>query len=368
MITNKYKIYRNKKVSKKLHTLCNSSASIWNHVVSLNKRYYKLYKKSVSKKRMRQQISKLRKKNNYWQQLNSQPVQEIVDRFYDALDRFFKKLATRPPKTKKWRHFKSFVFTQSGWSIKDNKFTINKVLSLKFSKSREYYDIKNIRIKRDSVGDWWIIILSSNSVDNQTCKKTHEGASVGFDFSLPKFLIGSDHTEYNSPLFYNKYRDKISKLDKQISKKKKGSKNKTKKYKDRARLFRKLANSRNNHHWELAHLLCRKYSFISLETLNIESMKKRWGKKVSDLSFSKFVTILKHVATNYDTVIHNIDKWYPSSKTCSGCGHVNHDLKLSDREWTCSHCGELHDRDQNASKNILRQGIVEHNSKCKTGF
>ena len=127
MISNKYKIYRNKKTSKKLHTLCNSSASIWNHVVSLNKRYYKLYKKTVSKKRMRQQISKLRKKNNYWKQLNSQPVQELVDRFYDALDRFFKKLAKRPPKIKKWRYFKSFIFTQSGWSIKGNKFTINKV-------------------------------------------------------------------------------------------------------------------------------------------------------------------------------------------------------------------------------------------------
>lgn len=366
MITNKYKIYRNKKKNMKLETLCNSSASIWNHVVLLSKRYYRLYGKSVPQKRMRQQISKLRKKNTYWKQLNSQPVQEIVDRVYDAYDRFFKKLAKRPPKVKKWKAFKSFVFTQSGWSIKNNQFTINKIVTLKFSKSREYYDIKNVRIKRDSVGDWWLLITSSKSLENKTHKKTRKGAFVGFDFSLPKFLIGSDDSEFNSPLFYSQYNQMITKLNREWHKKKKGSKNKTKKSKERAKVYREMTNKRRNHHWELAHKLCLKYDFISLETLNIDSMKKMWGKKISDLSFSEFIKILIHVATKYGTVIYQIDKWYPSSKTCSSCYDIHKELKLSDREWTCNNCGTHHDRDKNASKNILRQGIVEYKSKCKT--
>lgn len=367
MIANKYKIYRNKKKNKKLHTLCNSAASIWNHTVLLHKKYYKIYGKFVPKKRMRQQIAKLRKTNPYWKQLNSQTVQEIVDRVYDGYDRFFKGLVKRPPKTKKWGKFKSFVFTQSGFKIKDNRLIINNITEVKFSKSREYYDVRNIRVKRDSVGDWWLIITSSKSVENKKYKKTRSGEFVGFDFSLPNFLVGSDGTEYSSPLFYYHFQDQISKLNRELSKKKKGSKNRTKKRKELSLIYRQLANKRRNHHWQLAHELCSAYGFISIESLNIDGMKRLWGKKVSDLSFSEFVKILKCVSTKYDTIIVEIDKWFPSSKTCFDCGEINKELKLSDREWTCKSCGVVHDRDKTASKNILRQGIVEYQSKRKTG-
>lgn len=366
MIVNKYKIYRNKKKNRKLNQLCNSAASIWNHTVLLHRRYYKLFGKPVPKKRMRQQIAKLRKSNRYWAELNSQTVQEVVDRVYESYDRFFKKISKRPPKTKKWKDFKSIVFTQSGWKIDGNCFTINKVVSVKFSKSREYYDIKNIRIKRDSVGDWWILILSSQSINEKQYIKSHKGASVGFDFSLPKFLIGSDGSEYNSPLFYYNYQNKIKRLNKQLSSKKKGSKNRQKAKNNLSKVHRDLTFKRENHHWQLAHDLCRKYDFIATEDLNIEAMKRLWGKKVSDLSFSSFVLKLEYVSSKHGTVIHKIDRWYASSKTCGDCGTKNTKLKLSDREWVCESCGSVHNRDENASQNILRQGIVEYNSKCKT--
>ena len=365
MIANKYKIYRSKN-NKKLEELCNTAASIWNHTVLLSKRYYSLYGKSVPKKRMRQQISKLRKNNSYWKQLNSQSVQEVVDRVYDSYKRFFKGLAKRPPKLKKWRHFKSFVFTQSGYKIKDNRFTINGILTVKISKSREYYDVRNIRIKRDAVGDWWLIITSSKSINDNNYTKSHNGASVGFDFSLPKFLIGSDGDNYKTPLFYYEMEEKISKLNKELSSKKRGAKNRSKKRKELARAYRKLANKRRDFQWKLAHKLCKQYDFIAIEDLNIDTMKKLWGKKVSDLSFSEFVKKLEHVATKYDVTIQKIDRWFASSKTCYDCGEKNTKLQLSDREWTCKSCGTVHDRDKNASKNILRQGIVEYKSKCKT--
>ena len=366
MVVNKYKIYRNKKKNKKLHELCNSAASIWNHTVLLHRRYYKLFGKSVPKKRMRQQIAKLRKTNEYWKQLNSQVAQEVVDRVFESYDRFFKKISKRPPKLKKWKDFKSIVFTQSGWKIDGNCFTINKVVSVKFSKSREYYDIKNIRIKRYNVGDWWILILSSRALEDRTYTKSHKGASVGFDFSLPKFLIGSDGSEYNSPLFYYNYQNKIKRLSKQLSKKKEGSKNRQKAKNNLSKVYRDLTFKREDHHWKLAHELCKKYDFIAIEDLNIESMKKLWGTKVSDLSFSSFVDKLEHISKKYGTVIHKIDRGYPSSKTCGACGTKNTKLKLSDREWVCESCGSVHNRDENASQNILRQGIVEYKSKCKT--
>ncbi len=356
MIVNKYKIYRNKKKNRKLNRLCNSAASIWNHTVLLHRRYYKLFEKTVPKKRMRQQIAKLRKSNRYWAELNSQTVQEVVDRVYESYDRFFKKISKRPPKTKKWKDFKSIVFTQSGWKIDGNCFTINKVVNVKFSKSRDYYDIKNIRIKRDNVGDWWILILSSQSLNKKQYTKSHNGASVGFDFSLPKFLIGSDGSEYNSPLFYYNHQNKIKRLNKQLSRKNKGSKNRQKAKNNLAKVHRDLTFKREHHHWQLAHDLCRKYDFIAIEDLNIEGMKKLWGKKVSDLSFSSFVLKLEYVSIKYNTIIQKIDRWYASSKTCGDCGTKNTKLKLSDREWVCESCGSVHDRDFNAACRIEEEG------------
>lgn len=96
-------------------------------------------------------------------------------------------------------------------------------------------------------------------------------------------------------------------------------------------------------------------------------MTKMWGKKVSDLGFSDFITKLNHISSKYDTKVQKIDRWFASSKTCNVCEEKNDKLQLSDSEWVCQSCGVLHNRDFNASKNILRQGIVEYKSKSKTG-
>ncbi len=94
-------------------------------------------------------------------------------------------------------------------------------------------------------------------------------------------------------------------------------------------------------------------------------MKRLWGKKISDLYFSSFIEILKYVATKYNTVIHKIDRFFPSSKLCT-CGVKNTELSLRDRIWTCKSCGEVHDRDFLASKNILSEGIRSYLSTCQT--
>ncbi len=357
MIANKYKFYRSKR-NKKLTRLLFSAASIWNHALSLQKRYYRLYGKYIGVNKMQKHIAKLRRNNPYWKELNSQSVQEICQRLDKAYQDFFKKIHKRPPKIKSKYKFKSFVYKQTGFKIIDNKLIINKVGTFKFRKSRDFYDIKNIRIKKDAVGDFWLIVTSSQGL-KKSYQKTRKGALVGFDFGLKTYLTGSNGKDFESPLFYKEMQSEIKSKHRILSHKKRGSKNRTKARKDLARTYRKLDYKRSNFHWELAHYLCSNYDFIAFETLNIKAMQRLWGKKISDLSFSTFLPILKHVATKYGTHIHQIDKWYPSSKNCSVCGEKNEDLQLSDREWTCKKCGTLHDRDRNASKNILRQGCVE---------
>ena len=151
--------------------MINSGCFIWNHVVSLNRRYYRRYKKSIPKNRMFQQISKLRKRNPYWQQLNSQTCQEVVERFYLSIERFFKKKQKRLPKVKKLKKFQSFVLKQSGYRVENNTITINKIGKFKFHKSREYGIIKRVSIKRNRCGDYFIIICNEIQNSNTIAKK-----------------------------------------------------------------------------------------------------------------------------------------------------------------------------------------------------
>jgi putative transposase len=126
-----------------------------------------------------------------------------------------------------------------------------------------------------------------------------------------------------------------------------------------------IVNRRSDFQWKLAHELCRKYDHIFIEDLNLEGMNRRWGRKMHDLAHADFVQKLEYIATKYGVVVHKIDRFYPSSKTCE-CGYINKELKLSDRQWVCPECGTVHDRDLLAANNILRRGIYELESDSKT--
>ena len=327
---------------------------VWNHALSLQKRYYRLYGKYISYVRISKHFTKRIKRNI----LHSQTRQEILRRLDDAYQRFFKKLAKRPPKYKKARYFSSFVFTQGGYTLNGNVFTINKIKRrFKFSYSREYKGkVKQIRVKRSNYNRYELYIITDHSL-NGTCGKTHNGASVGIDFGLKTYMTLSDGTEYQSPLFFKQYQDKIRKANRKLSKTKKGSNNRKRRNFELDQIHRRIKNKRSD----------QKYDYIFIETLNIESMKHLWGKKISDLSHSSFISILEHVALKYNVVVHKIDKWYPSSKTCE-CGYINKTLSLKDRKWICPECGSINERDLLAAKNILRRGIYELESKNKTSL
>jgi putative transposase len=326
-----------------------------------------MFKKSIPKKRMRQQIAKLRLNNPYWKQLNSQTCQEVIDRFYLSMKKFFEKKQKRLPKVKKLKKFKSFVFTQSGYKVEGNTITINKIGTFKFHKSREYGKIRRVSIMRNRVGDFFIIICNEINKPNTIVKKlSNDTLSVGMDFGLKTFLTLSDGTSIESPLFYKKNKSVISKKHRQFSKTNKGGSNRKKKAKNLARCYRRLTNLRIDHQYKLAHQLCMKYDEIYIEDLNLDAMKRLWGRKISDLCFGAFVTKLQNIAVKYGTVVHKIDRFDPSSKTCNVCEYKNVDLTLNDREWVCPSCNTLHDRDFNASINILRWGITSYHNVCKT--
>ena len=360
MIAYKYKLYRTDK-TKHLDKMLREASFVWNHALALQKRYYRLYKKYISCKRMQGHFAK--RINRHL--LHSQTVQEILQRLDGAYMRFFKHLAVRPPKFKKENRFSSFLFKQGGFKLDGNKIRINKISkTYKFSLSREYHgNVKTVKFKRSPLGEYYIIITTD--AVGKTYGKTHNGASVGIDFGLKTYMTMSDGTNIESPRFLNTDLPSLQKKGRKLSMSKQHSHHREQRRKDLNRLYERIVNKRNAWQWQLAHRLCRQYDRIFIEDLRLTGMTKLWGRKMSDLAHAEFVNKLEYVAGKYGVTVHKIDRFFPSSKTCT-CGYVNKELTLRDRHWTCPECGARHHRDELAACNILRQGIAELESVRKT--
>ena len=179
---------------------------------------------------------------------------------------------------------------------------------------------------------------------------------MGFDFGLKTFFVGSDNTTIDFPLFLKSQLHKLKKLNRCLSRKKKGSNNRIKARLNLARFHQRVRNQRNDYQWKLARRLLSEYDVICLENLNLKGMSRLFGKKLSDYGFYSFVQKLKYLAMVFRKRVVFVNRFFASSKTCSNCGYKNNELKLKDREWVCPSCGIKHNRDYNASVNILREG------------
>ena len=171
------------------------------------------------------------------------------------------------------------------------------------------------------------------------------------NFGLKTFLTLSDKKEIESPLSHLKSLPKLKKLNRNLSKKKKGSNSRKRAKLQLAKLHTKIANQRRDFFHKLSNELSNSYDNIFIEDLNMKAMQMLWGRKISDLAFSEFVNILE-----YKTNVVKVDRFFPSSKTCHCCGYVLEKLDLRTRFWTCPACESEHQRDLNAAINIKRVG------------
>ncbi|MDE0687708.1 MAG: transposase [Candidatus Poribacteria bacterium] len=305
----------------------------------------------------------------HWNVLPSQAIQEELRRIDAAYIRFFKKISGRP-KIKRKHKFKSFTLKQTGWSLKDNRITLTfrkwnpkthkwqfDKVPYTFHKHREFPgNISRITIKRDNCGNYWLYIIT-DFVERKPLPTT--GKSVGADFGMKDAyltLSTGEKKQHPQPLKSNL--NKLRSLNKALSRKQKGSNGWWRCVRQIARLYRKITNQRKDFHWQLASDLCESFDTIAIETLNLDGMKRLWGRKVSDLAFYQFVEILKYKCQKHKRELRQVGQWTATTKHCSDCGFHNENLTLNDRQWRCPDCGSHHDRDINAAINILRAGIA----------
>lgn len=358
MKTLKFKLYNHKRNRLLAHTI-NVSGIIWNHCIALHRRYYRRFKKHLNSGRLKSHIAKLRRRISWWQVVGSQAVQDIIERIDKAYQAFFGKSrrGVRPPKFKRVKRYRSFTLKQAGYKLLNGgRIRIGNRVYQYWNSSEIEGTVKTVTVKRTPLGEYFISVVVQ--VENEPVIKFESGKAAGFDFGLKTFLTCSEPGwNIECPEFFKASLNELRKASKALSSKVKGSNSWERARLNLNRKHEKIVNQRRDWFWKLAHKLTDEFDVLCFESLNLDGMKRLWGRKVSDLAFGEFIQILKWVAKKKGKTVTFIDQWYPSSKTCSQCGHVHSSLKLEDRRWRCPSCHSENDRDHNAALNIKKVGI-----------
>ncbi|NJK27350.1 MAG: transposase [Coleofasciculaceae cyanobacterium SM2_3_26] len=357
MKTLKFKLYNHKR-NRHLKRQINAAGVIYNHCIALHRRYYRMFKKHLSCTKLQSHIAKLRKRNPFWQTVGSQSVQDICQRIEKAYQLFFKhhKKGVRPPGFKKVRKYKSFTLKQAGYKfLGENRVKIGDRV-YRFWKSQELEGvIKTVTVKRTPLGELFLMVVVDDDPSPPEIK-VETGKIAGFDFGLKVFLTCSDGSKIESPQFFKQLLGALKKASQQLSRKTKGSANRERARLHLVRQFEAISHRRRDWFWKLAHHLTDRFDVLCFETLNLKGMQRLWGRKICDLAFGEFLQILEWVVKKKRKQLVFIDPWFPSSKTCSCCGHVLESLDLSVRAWRCPSCQSVNDRDENAATNIKMVG------------
>lgn len=356
--TFKFRLYENRR-NRRLHKTITASGRIWNHCVAFQRTYYRLFGKYCSKASLQKHIAKLRNRRPEWKQVGSQAVQEIVERLDKSYKRFFKwaksggRKAGRPG-FKKSAEYPSFTLKQCGWGLQgSNRIRLGQH-NYKFVKSREVAGtIKTVTVKRDRMNRLWVCF---STLDEDFKPERSVTSSVGgFDFGLKDFLTADDGSVISSPEFFKRGMAELARANRSLSRKKKGSNRRRKAKRTLARVSERIANRRRDWFFKLSHSLCDRFEVLCFEDLDLKSMRARWGRKVSDLSFYSFLEVLKHVVNKRGCRVVQIGRYQPTTKTCSCCGHVQ-TIALNERVFNCKRCEFSLHRDVNAAINIKRLG------------
>ena len=293
--------------------------------------------------------------------------QSIID-LLDAYKRFFKGLNNFPKFKSKKDNTQSCRFEIGAISKRNNytdyKLSLANIKNIKFKCNKKYAEylqknklnIKSATLKKLPCGEYYLSILVDGDLTHKV-KETNN--TVGIDIGIKDFVITSEYEVFDNLHFKKNEKNKLIRLQKQLSRKKTGSNNRNKARIKLAKAYKKINDKKQYYLHRVSNTLIDENQVICMEDLNVSGMLRNHclAESIQEMNFGEFRRMLEYKANWYGRKIVFVDRFYPSSKTCNHCGYINKTLKLSDRQWVCPDCGEIIERDYNAALNIRDEGI-----------
>ena len=368
----KVRLYPNKEQEQTLNKTLGCYRFVYNHMLALKQEAYKRDKANLGLCELSKYFfEKMLKDEQYafFKEENKHVMQQAIRQMLSSYNKFFKEHKGFPKfKSKKGRQSALFSYVSISkrntfetrhitltQSLKKIKFRCSDLYLRRLQKYNK--NIKSATLSKSKSGNYFLSILVEME-DTELKKFEHTDKQVGIDLGVKDFVITSDGEVFENKHFLKKEEKKLKRLQRQLSRKVKGSNNREKQRVKIAKLFERMTNKKETYIHYVVNKLLQSYDTIFMEDLNVQGMLRNHSlaKAISEVGFYKFKEILSNKALVNDKQVVFVDRFYPSSKTCSKCGYKKEDLKLSDRKWTCPNCGAKHDRDINAAVNILLEG------------
>ena len=372
----KIRLYPNDEQKDYINSLMGSCRFVYNNLLAYKIDEYNTNKKSVSFGDLGKKLVDLKKEHEWLTNSHSKVLQQSVIILLDSYKRFFKNGNGFPNFKSKHENKQSCRFPSDAIGkvygnriniikpLKDIHFKCsrkNEILLNKFNKK-----FKSATLTKSKTGNYYLSIL----IDCPIEKEINEMDKViGIDLGIKDFIVDSDGNRYENIKIKRNNSKKLIRLNRSLSRKQKGSKNKDKTRIKLSKFHEKLNNKKENYLHQISNKLISENQVIVMEDLNVKGMMKNHhlAKSIQELSLNRFKNILLYKANWFNRDIIEIDRFFPSSKLCSTCGIKNETLTLKDREWNCTACNTIHDRDVNAALNILNEGKRILNIKEKIG-
>jgi putative transposase len=288
------------------------------------------------------------------------PLQQGLRHLQTAFTNFFAG-RTAYPNFKKKRNGGSAEFTKSAFKFRDKEIYLAKCsepLPIRWSRQiPKGCEPSTVTVSLHPSGRWHISIR----FDDPTIKPlpVNENA-IGIDLGITSLIVDSKGKKITNPKHFKKHRKRLKKAQKNLARKQKGSKNREKARVKVAKIHLEISDARKDFLHKLTTRLVRENQVIAVESLAVKNMVKnhKLALAISDSGWSELIRQLDYKCRWYGRKLVEIDRWFPSSKRCNSCGHIVEKMPLNIREWQCPNCGTNHDRDINASKNILAAGLA----------
>ncbi len=337
---------------------------VWNRTLAERHRLYRAEGKSLSYAASDAALTAMKKDSDlaFLSEVSSVPLQQALRHQHKAFSAFFDKRA-RYPRFKSRRSRQSAHYTRSAFSMRGGELRLAKTSTpLRFVWSWPEVEVTSLNptmvvVSREPDGRWYVTFAIDADVPGSLEPAGH---AVGIDLGVKDFAVTSDGERIANPRHLERKARNLARYQRRLARCQRGSANRAKARAKVARAHRKVRDARRDFLHRASTGLVRSASTIVIEDLAVKNMvrNRHLARVIADCGWGEFRRQLEYKCERAGRELIVVDRWYPSSKTCSACGHLLAELSLSTRHWTCPSCGFRHDRDINAAKNIVAAGLA----------